>query len=219
MAKNPLGAGLDRAEEPEQDERIVRQPAQTGNAGAAANPGYVDKERSPERTYVSRMEDDRGPMRGDPTAMSEDEIEEFLRNEFTTQVLPACPQIPGYHTCWLSTTNQYDTIPYRMRLGYTPVTADDVPMFRSTTVKTGEYSGMIGVNEMLLFKVPETIYQKLMRIFHHDRPNEEEERLRANLELMQGGELSKGRQLVTEVGDGTEEMLKRGPARAPARFE
>lgn len=240
MAKNPLG---DRStvisEEPEVDERIVRRPA----GSEAQEPRYADPTRSPpeDGSYVSRManapergngsgasgysskdsrgESDTGPMRGDITAMSEDEIDEFLRNQFTSQVLPDCPIIPGYHTCWLSTTNQYDTIQFRMRLGYTPVTTDDVPVLRSTTLKTGEYTGMIGVNEMLLFKVPTSIYQKLMKHYHHDRPNDEEERLRAHLDLMQSGELSKGRTMVAEIGDGTEEMLRRNPARQPGRFE
>jgi hypothetical protein len=61
-----------------------------------------------------------------------------------------------------------------MRYGYTPVTAEDVPGFEFATLKTGEYAGMIGVNEMLAFKLPLSLYQKFMTEWHHDAPAREE---------------------------------------------
>lgn len=204
MARNPLSRDDDA-----DDERISR----TTNTSAA---GQEKKAPNPqEGTYLDAGREDDGSRAG-INAMSEDEVEEFLRNEFINQVLPTVPAIPGYHICWLSTTNQYDTIAYRMRLGYVPVTQDDIPHFQSTTIKTGEYSGMLGVNEMLLFKIPETLYQRIMKVFHHDRPAQEEERLRANLEDLQH---HKGQPMIAEMGDGTEELLRHRTGRAPAHWD
>jgi len=213
MAKNVFGGSSESEEE-----RISRKPLDR-SAEAKRDDGKYDNQEGTYLSAVDRGEGDGDGARANVSAMDDDEMEEFLRNEFLHQVLPACPDIPGFHTCWLSTTNQYDTIPYRMRLGYTPVTQEDVPAFKATTVRTGEYSGMIGVNEMLLFKIPNSRYQKIMHEFHHRRPADEEERLRANLELMQGGELSKGRQMIAEMGDGTEEMLKRINTKSPNMWE
>lgn len=209
--RNPLGAGIN---EHDQDERIVRRPGE--NAAHQQADSRQTPEASPEQTYVNRGEvsEERDTH---VKSMDEDELEEFLRTEFLNQVLPVCPTIKGYHTCWLSTTNQYDTIPYRMRLGYTPVTSEEAPQFKSTTMKTGDYSGMIGVNEMLLFKIPDSAYQKIMKAFHHDRPNSEEDRLRANIALMEGD--GKEKPMIAEMGDGTQELMKRTSSRAPQRWD
>lgn len=135
---------------------------------------------------------------------------QFLRDEFTTQTLPSIPPIPGYHVCWLSTTNQYDTIMRRMRLGYRPVRATELPPgYSSLSMKTGEHEGCIAVNEMVLFKIPEDVYQELMKVFHHDLPNEEADKLRRMVEMLKSGELAKAGPLIQEVGDGTEELLRR----------
>lgn len=219
MAKNPIAP--DRGEE--DDERISRKPVDYSSA-ANQQDANVTGEKSPDTsTYLSMRE--RGEERDESRfrgvqAMSEEEMEAFFQTEFLHSVLPQCPKIPGYHTCWLSTTNQYDTIPARMRWGYVPVTAEDIPNgYKISNIKTGEYSGLLGVNEMVLFKIPETAYQKIMKIMHHDRPNGEEDRLRAQLELLEGGDLSKGQPLLRDIGDGTEELLKRNSARSPDRFE
>lgn len=208
MARNTL------APDDDGDERISRKPATPESAAERA------KEHDPQQgTYLSadRGEREDDDSRASISAMSESEVEAFLRTEFTNQVLPTPPPIPGFHLCWLSTTNQYDTIAYRMRLGYTPVTPEEIPFFKSQTVKTGEYTGVVGVNEMLLYKIPESYYQKIMHIFHHERPAQEDERLRANLENLQQD--TKGRPMIAEMGDGTEEMLRHRGTRAPAKWD
>lgn len=204
MARNPLSREDD-------DERLTRKPASEQNNG--------QREADPqEGTYLSANRGEEDPdQRARISAMSEDEVLDFLRTEFTTQVLPTPAKIPGYHLCWLSTTNQYDTIASRMRMGYTPVTPEEIPSLSSQSTKTGEYTGMIGVNEMLLFKIPERLYQKIMHIMHHERPEQEEERLRVNLQAIQQD--SKGRPMIAEMGDGTEELLRARSNRAPAQWD
>ncbi len=117
-------------------------------------------------------------------------------DEWTQSALPKVPEIPGWHLCWLSTTNAYDTIDKRMRLGYVPVKADELPGFDNYRVKAGEHVGQIACNEMLLFKLPMDIYQEVMTQLHFEAPLEEEEKIRSQMENIQGARDSNGKRLV-----------------------
>lgn len=117
-------------------------------------------------------------------------------DEWTQSALPKVPEIPGWHLCWLSTTNAYDTIDKRMRLGYVPVKADELPGFDNYRVKAGEHVGQIACNEMLLFKLPMDVYQEVMTQLHFDAPLEEEEKIRSQMENIQGARDSNGKRLV-----------------------
>jgi hypothetical protein len=77
----------------------------------------------------------------------------------------------------LTTTNTRDSIHRRMQLGYEPVRPEEVPGMEYATQKTGEWAGMIGVNEMLAFKLPMSLYEMFMQEAHHDAPNREEGKL------------------------------------------
>lgn len=120
--------------------------------------------------------------------------------EFSQEALPTPPATPGWHYCWLSTTNQYDPIYKRIRMGYEMVKADEIPEFDHFRVKSGEYENSITVNEMVLFKIPQEFYQEIMEENHYYRPLEEEERIRAN--AVPQGKDSNGRNLGTVEGDG-----------------
>lgn len=110
----------------------------------------------------------------DGTALTAQERRNQLRQDWVQELLPTPPVIPGYHTCWLSTTNSMDPIYKRMQRGYMPVTAAEVGGFgASDAVKEGEFKGCISCNEMLLFKIEEQTYQDLMTIFHYDMPLEQ----------------------------------------------
>lgn len=104
-----------------------------------------------------------------------------LRMQYFQQTLPNLPEIPGYHVCWLTTQNPRDPLNGRIRLGYEPIRPADVPGYESVTLKTGEYAGFIGVNEMVAFKIPMRLYQQYMREIHHDEPDRQEEQLQAAL--------------------------------------
>ena len=47
--------------------------------------------------------------------MSDDERLEMFRMNLYNDHLPNIPDIPGYHVCWLTTTNKSDTIQQRTR--------------------------------------------------------------------------------------------------------
>jgi hypothetical protein len=137
---------------------------------------------------------------------------EMLRKSFFQSALPDLPKIPGYHVCWLTTTNPRDSIASRIRLGYEPVRQEDVPGWEYASVKTGEYAGCIGVNEMLAFKIPEELYRDYMEEWHHRQPREEEERLADTRRFIEEAQRA-GVKNIPEIfeGDGNAELRKAPP--------
>lgn len=127
-----------------------------------------------------RVEADASRTQLDGTSMSMEERRRMIRSEWSQDVLPTPPQDPGWHYCWLSTTNSTDPIYKRMQKGYEPVKAVDVPGFAQYRATQGEFEGCVACNEMLLFRIPEELYQEYMLVMHYERPMEEEEILKAN---------------------------------------
>jgi hypothetical protein len=145
--------------------------------------------------------------------MSAQERRKMWSDEWTQSALPKTPVIPGWHLCWLSTTNNYDTIDKRMRLGFVPVTADEIPGFDSYRVKAGEHVGHVSCNEMLLFKLPMDVYQDVMSQMHYEAPREEVDRILSQAESA-GAKDSSGRRLV-QVEAGMDRYDQQQPNRAP----
>lgn len=139
-------------------------------------------------------------------ALSDDERVEMFRQSFFQSALPDLPKLPGWHMCWLTTSNPRDSIQARTRLGYEPVKPEDVPGWEYATVKTGEYQGMIGVNEMLAFKLPMKLYELYMKEAHHDAPLREEEKLADTANFMQ--QQARGEKSEVIVGEGNRELGK-----------
>ena len=140
-----------------------------------------------------------------------DERRKMWKDEWTQSALPNVPEIPGWHLCWLSTTNSYDSIDKRIRLGYVPVKAEELPGMENNRVKAGEHVGFIACNEMLLYKIPNEIYQDVMAHFHHEAPLEEANKIRVQAESMQQRD-SSGRGLSQVEGDGLGDIDKPLPA-------
>jgi hypothetical protein len=158
----------------------------TLNAGGRESRSSQDLSRAaPEEAFISKQE--RRKMWSD---------------EWTQSALPKVPEIPGWHLCWLSTTNGYDSIDKRMRLGYVPVKADELPGFDNYRVKAGEDIGFIACNEMRLYKLPMDVYQEVMTQMHHEAPNEESDKVQVQVEQLQGNRDSSGRSLGSVEGEG-----------------
>jgi hypothetical protein len=130
----------------------------------------------------SRAMDDRRVT--ESRELSDDDRVQMFRDSFFQSALPDLPEIPGYHVCWLTTTNPRDPIQGRFRLGYEPVKPEEVPGWEYASIKTGEYAGLIGVNEMIAAKLPERLYFRLMKEAHHDAPLREEERITTEIDTM-----------------------------------
>jgi hypothetical protein len=158
----------------------------TLNAGGRESRSSQDSSRAaPEEAFISKQE--RRKMWSD---------------EWTQSALPKVPEIPGWHLCWLSTTNGYDSIDKRMRLGYVPVKADELPGFDNYRVKAGEDIGFIACNEMRLYKLPMDVYQEVMTEMHHEAPKEEADKVQIQVEQLQGNRDSSGRSLGSVEGEG-----------------
>ena len=147
-----------------------------------------------------RVEADASRTQMDGTALSMEERRRMIRSEWSQDVLPTPPQDPGWHYCWLSTTNSTDPIYKRMQKGYEPVKAVDVPGFAQYRATQGEFEGCVACNEMLLFKIPEELYQEYMMVMHYERPMEEEEILKANAAEAVNAQDSDGRDLGRAEG-------------------
>jgi hypothetical protein len=131
------------------------------------------------------------------TAFTEAELEQMIRSEFIQEALPSIPSKPGMHRCWLSTMSSHDPIHKRMRLGYRPVSMEDVAglgldQYRMTS---GEFAGAVACNEMVLFEIPQERYELIMRTFHHTMPLEEEQGIRAKAQSDE--EDRRGKRLVS----------------------
>lgn len=156
------------------------------NAGGRDNRSAQDLTRAaPEEKFVSAQE--RRKMWSD---------------EWTQSALPKLPELPGWHLCWLSTTNAYDSIDKRIRLGYVPVKADEFPNFDNYRVKAGEHVGFIACNEMILHKIPMELYQDIMLQMHHEAPMEEADKIKVQVEQLQGNRDSSGKSLGMVEGEG-----------------
>lgn len=141
--------------------------------------------------------------------VTEDDRLEMFRAQLFNDALPDLPEIPGYHVCWLTTTNPRDPIHRRIQLGYEPIKAAEVPGMEFASIKTGEWQGLIGVNEMIAFKLPESLYQRFMQEAHHDAPLREENKLAETAEIMRQQAEGSGSTLFE--GDGMVEMRENNP--------
>lgn len=140
------------------------------------------------------------------TASAEDiarrERLDAFRDKWQNSALPDIPEgaIPGMHLCWLSTTNQYDSIDKRMALGYEPVKAAELGKGFETLGKmsSGKFEGCVSCNEMVLFKIPEEIYQEVMRLMHLEDPLEHQRNITS--QVRGAAEPGKGGRSLLEGG-------------------
>ena len=121
----------------------------------------------------------------DPEKKSSRERVAAFRDKWQNSALPDLPPgiLSGFHLCWLSTTNTYDSIDKRLALGYEPVKASELGKGFENLGKmsSGKFEGCISCNEMVLFKLPEEIYQEVMRMLHLEDPLEHQRNITAQV--------------------------------------
>ena len=147
--------------------------------------------------------------------ISDDDRIDMFRQTLFNDVLPDLPPIPGYHVCWLSTSHQSDTIPRRMRLGYEPIKASEVPGMEYASLKTGQYEGLIGINEMVAYKLPQHLYEAYMQEAHHAAPAREVASIAAQVDAYKESAARDGGEL--QEGDGMDELRRSAPTRGVFR--
>lgn len=176
---------------------------------AQAHDERVRKSSDSNRSQRSTEDDDR---QTDGTALTSSERRRLFRDEWTQQALPEPPKLPGFHLCWLSTTNRWDPIERRVRLGYEPVKVEEVKGFEHLKVHSGEWVGCVAINEMILFKLPEEVYQDAMREFHHNQPQEEEQRIVDSINQAQEEDRG-GNKLLHVEGEGLKQLVQKARTR------
>jgi hypothetical protein len=159
------------------------------------------------RDLDDRLQDRVEEIKERQASLSPDEVVrrerlEAFRDKWANTALPDIPGglIPGMHLCWLSTTNQYDSIDKRMALGYEPVKAAELGKGFENLGKmsSGKFEGCVSCNEMVLFKIPEDIYQEVMRMLHLEDPLEHQRNVTAN--VRSAAEAGKGGRSILEGG-------------------
>ena len=138
----------------------------------------------------------------DPDNKTKRERAEAIRDKWQNSALPDLPGgiIPGFHLCWLSTTNNYDSIDKRVALGYEPVKASELGKgFEGLgKMSSGKFEGCVSCNEMVLFKLPEEIYQEVMRMMHLEDPLDHQRNITA--QVRSSAQEGKGGRSVLEGG-------------------
>lgn len=147
--------------------------------------------------------------------LTDDDRLDMFRNRLFNAALPDLPDLPGYHVCWLTTTNPRDSIQSRMQLGYELIRPEEMPGMLHATLKTGEWVGCIGVNEMLAAKLPMRLYQGFMKEAHYDAPNREAGKLTDTADFLKDQAERDGGRLIE--GDGLQDLRRATPA--PKVFE
>jgi hypothetical protein len=159
------------------------------------------------RDLDDRLQDRVEEIKERQASLSPDEVVrrerlEAFRDKWANTALPDIPGglIPGMHLCWLSTTNQYDSIDKRIALGYEPVKAAELGKGFENLGKlsSGKFEGCVSCNEMVLFKIPEDIYQEVMRMLHLEDPLEHQRNVTAN--VRSAAEAGKGGRSILEGG-------------------
>jgi hypothetical protein len=159
------------------------------------------------RDLDDRLQDRVEEIKERQASLSPDEVVrrerlEAFRDKWANTALPDIPagMIPGMHLCWLSTTNQYDSIDKRIALGYEPVKAAELGKGFENLGKlsSGKFEGCVSCNEMVLFKIPEDIYQEVMRMLHLEDPLEHQRNVTAN--VRSAAEAGKGGRSILEGG-------------------
>jgi hypothetical protein len=142
--------------------------------------------------------------------LTEDERLELFRDSLQQSVLPDLPHVPGYHVFWATRSNPRDSIQWRLRLGYRLIRVEECPGFESMAITSGDYAGVIAVNEMLAMRIPLSLYNKYMREVHHLMPMQEEEKVRHRVEAVKADARTRG--TTVDEGDGMADIVQRARA-------
>jgi hypothetical protein len=183
-----------------QEERLTGDAQVGGSSRRSKARQAPDSDSGTDRGYDERdVADDRDA--------EDQEFLDLFRESMHQSALPDLPPRPGFHRFWATTSNPRDTIAYRLRIGYRLVKVEELPGWENVSMKTGDYAGVVAINEMLAMEIPLSRYNRLMKYVHHDMPLEEEEKLRKRMDLMKDQARAMGSQI--DEGDGTRDLVQK----------
>lgn len=169
--------------------------------------------RGPRQSRAAEKRESPSDARG----LTNDQLAQRFRVQMYNNALPQVPDLPGFHLCWLSTTNKYDSIASREAQGYVPVRPDEMVGFDHIVVKEGRFANCIMHEEMVLYKLPLDLFEQYMTIAHHERPYDEEERVRDVARYLKDVARDGGGDVY--LGDGTQELLNSRRGKSPTFSE
>lgn len=152
----------------------------------------------------------------DRELLEDERLELFLETQHQT-VLPNLPPMAGFHVCWLTTSNPRDSIQWRQSIGYELMTIDSCPQWRGVAGQIGGLQNCVCINEMVAARIPISLYNKLMRAVGHILPLREEEKVRAQTQLL--AQNARERQIQVQEGDGTADIVQRAERPIPVFTE
>ena len=178
----------------------------------------TDRETRSAATAVEDRQDrameDRAVTESRDVPLDDDARLELFRSQFVQAALPSLPNVDGWHMCWVSTTNDRDTIPLRLSLGYVPVKLEEIAGWRGgsiQSIKSGELAGWVNHNEMVAMKIRQELYLKYMDEAHHAAPAREDMKLIYTADRLKEQSQSQGGDLM--VGDGIESIKQSSSVR------
>lgn len=186
-----------------QDERIAKRPEASQERGSRL---------SEERTVTENRE----------TSDSVRRAERLNTLRDVNTKLPTPPSIPGYHLCWLTTTNQSDPLEHRYRIGYVLVKPEELPGFSMPTQQSGQaaVTDRIQINEMVLAKIGMTEWEENMKYLHHDLPLEQVAALKDSVSIQKDGRgrdvAYTGQEFKNGVADGFQDLGRRARGGTPS---
>lgn len=144
-------------------------------------------------------------VKGD-VQLSDAELLRQFRVSMTSNILPNLPTIEGFHLCWIpaQSNNQYDTIDFRKRVGYSVVKPEEVPGFNPSSNRAGDIEGCVSYNELILMKIPMRLYQLYMKESHHTQPLEQERAIKQTITSMEdkdGKNIARDQQEMTGINN------------------
>ena len=148
---------------------------------------------------ANRLSDDRPITENRENTDTVRGAERYAMLRDVNTLLPVPPELPGFHLCWLTTTNNKDNLENRFRLGYSLVKPEELPGFCKNSQKDGDIvTDRITVNEMVLAKIPMDLWKGDMIHLHHTVPNESIQNLKDSVRIGQDG---RGRNVAYTGGE------------------
>lgn len=130
-------------------------------------------------TRASRAVEDRAHTEN-RIVLDDSRLQQY-RRAHEQPILANLPEIPGWRTCWVSTTSGSDTPQMRMEIGWEFVKPEDLPGWSTTKVaslSSSSYEGCIGIREMVAMKIPVELRNFYMKDAHDTLPAFEQQKLK-----------------------------------------
>lgn len=101
-----------------------------------------------------------------------------------TNILPTIPHDESYRYCWLTTMEKAsDNVHTRQRQGWVLVTWDDIEHLGVSKASFGTNRAadisddLVSCNEMVLARIPTQVWERIMKLYHHDAPTDNEQNI------------------------------------------